>query len=175
MLTAVAVLVLVGGMTALAGISALLLTGVGWIVGGRLLLLARRTRQAPELMLGLDFLLIGGIGYPLAIASAPLAASGWLLPAVVALVGSTTSSHVGMLFHGLFTRAVFRPQERWARWIVIASGANEEIKLDHPIPVHLTYFTAWPDESGKIVFYADTYKRDKRLDKALNSLAVALN
>ena len=58
---------------------------------------------------------------------------------------------------------------------MIASGANEEIKLDHPIPVHLTYFTAWLDESGKIVFYADTYKRDKRLDKALNSLAVALN
>lgn len=106
----------------LAGISALLLTGVGWIVGGRLLLLASRTRQLPELALGIDFWLIGGIGYPLAIASGPLAASSALFAAVVALVASTTASHVGMLFHGIFTRAVFRPQERWARWAVIAAG-----------------------------------------------------
>jgi murein L,D-transpeptidase YcbB/YkuD len=58
---------------------------------------------------------------------------------------------------------------------MIDSGENQEIKLESPIPVHLAYFTAWPDETGKIVFYSDTYKRDKRLEKALNNLAVALN
>jgi L,D-transpeptidase YcbB len=58
---------------------------------------------------------------------------------------------------------------------MIASGENRDIKLDNPIPVHLAYFTAWPDESGRIVFYADTYRRDKRLERALNNLAVALN
>ena len=59
----------------------------------------------------------------------------------------------------------------------LVKGDPEEIAvpLDKHIPVHLAYFTAWPDETGKIVFYSDTYKRDKRLEKALNNLAVALN
>ena len=58
---------------------------------------------------------------------------------------------------------------------MIASGENQEIKLDNPVPVHLTYFTAWPDASGKIVYHSDVYKRDKRLEKALTNVAVALN
>lgn len=37
------------------------------VVGTRLLLLAARTRQAPELLLGTSFMLLGGVGYPLAI------------------------------------------------------------------------------------------------------------
>jgi murein L,D-transpeptidase YcbB/YkuD len=58
---------------------------------------------------------------------------------------------------------------------MIASGENQEIKLDNPVPVHLTYFTAWPDENGRIVYYSDVYKRDKRLERALNTVTVALN
>jgi murein L,D-transpeptidase YcbB/YkuD len=58
---------------------------------------------------------------------------------------------------------------------LIASGGNQEIKLDNPVPVHLTYFTAWPDENGQIVYYSDVYKRDKRLEKALSTVTVALN
>lgn len=103
---------------ALAGAAALLLLGVGWIVGGRLLLLSHRTRQLPELALGLDFLLIGGLGYPLAIAADALVGRSLLVAGVVATVASLTVSHLGMLGHCAFTRLVFRPQERWARALV---------------------------------------------------------
>ncbi len=58
---------------------------------------------------------------------------------------------------------------------MIATGQNQDIKLSRHIPVHLNYFTAWPDESGKIVFHSDIYNRDTRLDKALNTVALASN
>ena len=58
---------------------------------------------------------------------------------------------------------------------VIASGRNQEFQLETRIPVHLNYFTAWPDASGKIAFYNDIYNRDLRLEKALNTIAVAAN
>ena len=43
----------------LAGFSSLLLIAVGWMIGVRLLVLARATRQVPELTMGLGMLLIG--------------------------------------------------------------------------------------------------------------------
>jgi L,D-transpeptidase YcbB len=58
---------------------------------------------------------------------------------------------------------------------MIATGQNKNISLDKHIPVHLNYFTAWPDESGKVVFYPDIYNRDTRLDKALNTITIAAN
>jgi murein L,D-transpeptidase YcbB/YkuD len=58
---------------------------------------------------------------------------------------------------------------------MIASGRNRDIRLDAHIPVHLNYFTAWPDASGKIAFHNDIYNRDARLEKALNTVAVAAN
>jgi len=58
---------------------------------------------------------------------------------------------------------------------VIASGRNQEFQLETHIPVHLNYFTAWPDATGKIAFYNDIYNRDQRLEKALNTIAVAAN
>ena len=57
----------------------------------------------------------------------------------------------------------------------IASGENREFALERHIPVHLNYFTAWPDAAGKITFYNDIYNRDSRLEKALNTIAVAAN
>jgi murein L,D-transpeptidase YcbB/YkuD len=35
-----------------------------------------------------------------------------------------------------------------------------------PAPVHLTYFTAWPDEDGKIQYFSDFYGRDKTMLQA---------
>jgi murein L,D-transpeptidase YcbB/YkuD len=58
---------------------------------------------------------------------------------------------------------------------LIATGQNKEFALKSHIPVHLNYFTAWPDASGKIAFYKDIYNRDARLEKALNTIAVAAN
>jgi len=58
---------------------------------------------------------------------------------------------------------------------MIASGMNQDIQLPAHIPVHLNYFTAWPDASGKIAYHPDVYNRDARLEKALNTIAVAAN
>lgn len=55
----------------------------------------------------------------------------------------------------------------------IESGRSATVRLEAKIPVHLTYFTAWPDETGKIVFFKDIYGRDKPIDNARSSTLVA--
>ena len=35
------------------------------------------------------------------------------------------------------------------------------------------YFTAWPDENGRIAYYDDIYGRDARMEKAYGEVAVA--
>ena len=57
----------------------------------------------------------------------------------------------------------------------IGSGQNTDVKLMAPLPVHLNYFTAWPDANGHITYYPDIYKRDARLGKALSAVTVASN
>src|SRR4029079_12667926 len=39
----------------------------------------------------------------------------------------------------------------------IDSGVSETVKLPHKVPVHLTYFTAWPNADGTIAYYDDVY------------------
>lgn len=53
----------------------------------------------------------------------------------------------------------------------IGKGENREISLPAHIPVYLNYFTAWPDDGGRVVYYDDVYGRDKRLTDALNSVS----
>lgn len=48
----------------------------------------------------------------------------------------------------------------------ISTGESLPVKLKQAIPVHLTYFTAWADESGKIHYYNDIYGRDAAMAKA---------
>ena len=55
----------------------------------------------------------------------------------------------------------------------IATGKNTKVSLPRKIPVYLTYFTAWPDSSGKIHYYKDIYGRDARLELALGSTRIA--
>ncbi len=49
----------------------------------------------------------------------------------------------------------------------ITNGQNREVRLDRTIPVHLSYFTAWPDQNGIMQYYDDIYQRDKALLRAL--------
>lgn len=82
--------------------------GVSLVVGTRLLLLARRTRELPELAIGLNFLLAGAIGYALLLAAESLR----LLPAPWDGRGSfagVACLSLGAGFVGWFSRAVFRP------------------------------------------------------------------
>ena len=49
----------------------------------------------------------------------------------------------------------------------LAGGANNKQKLKREIPVYVAYFTAWPNNDGKVQFFSDVYGRDKALDKAM--------
>ncbi len=49
----------------------------------------------------------------------------------------------------------------------INSGKKRIVKLTSPIPVHVTYLTAWVNKDGSVHFRRDVYGRDKRLDAAL--------
>lgn len=53
------------------------------------------------------------------------------------------------------------------------SRKSQSVVLSHKIPVHITYFTAWPDSSGKMSYFNDVYERDEAMEKALAVLASA--
>lgn len=55
----------------------------------------------------------------------------------------------------------------------IETPKSKTVRLKEKIPVHITYFTAWPDETGKIRFFEDIYGRDKAMEDARSSVAVA--
>ena len=89
------------------------------VVGLRLLALARRTRQLPELLVGSGFALIGLLGYPLAMGSgfgrgtvAEIHFAAWL--AGVLLMNG------GLACLWTFTALVFRPGRPWALALVAA-------------------------------------------------------
>jgi murein L,D-transpeptidase YcbB/YkuD len=51
---------------------------------------------------------------------------------------------------------------------LIKNGPEEnEVALDHPIPVHVTYFTAWVDDNGEVQTFNDVYGHEKRITLAL--------
>jgi murein L,D-transpeptidase YcbB/YkuD len=41
------------------------------------------------------------------------------------------------------------------------SGTEKHVKLPEPLPVHLVYFTVWPDETGGLRFHGDVYGHDR--------------
>jgi len=61
---------------------------------------------------------------------------------------------------------------RWNDEAIMAAlktGQEQTVRLPVPIPVHLLYWTAWMDSSGKVQFRKDIYERDGRVLKALRS------
>ena len=54
----------------------------------------------------------------------------------------------------------------------IAGGG--EITLEHQIPVHMTYFTAMVDDTGRVSTFSDIYGHDSRLSAALTGRALKL-
>ncbi|MGD9919790.1 MAG: L,D-transpeptidase family protein, partial [Paenirhodobacter sp.] len=57
---------------------------------------------------------------------------------------------------------------------VLRSGRETTVKLETPVPVHLVYFTAWPDARGRIEYRKDVYGRDAALFAALEKAGVEL-
>ena len=65
---------------------------------------------------------------------------------------------------------VLAENDRWtvqALTEIIEKGDTRVIWLDHPIPVHLVYMTAWVNAKGVIQFRRDIYDRDRDLEQAL--------
>lgn len=48
----------------------------------------------------------------------------------------------------------------------IATGENQWHKLENPLNIYITYFTAWADDKG-LIFAPDSYQRDQQLAKQL--------
>jgi murein L,D-transpeptidase YcbB/YkuD len=46
-------------------------------------------------------------------------------------------------------------------------GGESWVNLEHHVPVHITYFTAFVDEAGRLQLRDDIYGHDKRLAAAL--------
>ena len=55
----------------------------------------------------------------------------------------------------------------------VESKDSQTIRLKQKLPVHITYFTAWPDDAGNIVYYNDIYGRDRALETARTATLVA--
>jgi len=54
------------------------------------------------------------------------------------------------------------------------TGRETTVPLDDLVPVHLVYFTAWPNARGKIGYRRDIYGRDGRIFDALTEAGVVL-
>ncbi|HMN37170.1 MAG TPA: L,D-transpeptidase family protein [Hyphomicrobium sp.] len=52
---------------------------------------------------------------------------------------------------------------------LIASGPEDnDVALDKPMPVHITYFTMWVNEGGDVSAFPDVYGHEKRIKLGLN-------
>lgn len=100
-------------MAILAAVAGLFSVLVSWFVGVRLMLLARRTRRFPELLLGLTLFLAGGCWSPLVAIGRQ--APGLADPMRAALVATGAVCAVaGMSSLALFNWRVYRPRAAWA-------------------------------------------------------------
>ena len=67
---------------------------------------------------------------------------------------------------------LLRNDPEWTRARIDAVLATREqsiVNLKSPIPVHITYLTAWVNKDGSVNFRDDVYGRDKRLEQALKA------
>ena len=61
-------------------------------------------------------------------------------------------------------------QGEWSRPAIdgaVSQRRKRVVRLDKPIPVHITYLTAWVNKDGSVHFGNDVYERDKALAAAL--------
>lgn len=56
----------------------------------------------------------------------------------------------------------------------LKTGKETTVKLEKNVPVHLVYFTAYPDSKGRIDYRRDVYGRDAVLFKALEETGVVM-
>jgi hypothetical protein len=109
-------------MKAVAAIGGGAFVLVSLVVSVRLLLLARRTRGLPELLIGLGLLLMGGVGYPLSTTARLLDEPLWAKAVLFAV--HAVLSLVGQSCVALFNWRVFSPSESWAKALCVGLVAS---------------------------------------------------
>lgn len=57
----------------------------------------------------------------------------------------------------------------------LAGGRESQVNLDVKVPVHLVYFTAWPNARGAVGYRNDIYGRDAAIFRALTEAGVVLD
>lgn len=90
-------------------------------VGVRLLALARRTREIPELALGISFVLLGLLGYPLSIIARAGLTTDLVAPRVL-LGAALTIQDGSAVAMGIATWQTFRREAAWPALLIGASG-----------------------------------------------------
>lgn len=125
------------------------------MAGVRLLLLARRTGQGTEAVLGAALLLGGGIGYLLMVLALDVLPRP-LAPPV--LLGANVSLHAGALLLALGTARIFRPEARWARGLVAAIGVvlagSDTLRFLDPETIPPSSLVFWTSTLGSAAAYA---------------------
>lgn len=67
---------------------------------------------------------------------------------------------------------VFNDSAEWPRDKIsqnMQGSQTRNIDLKHPVPVHISYFTAWIDEEGETHYVLDVYGQDKVIEAALEA------
>jgi murein L,D-transpeptidase YcbB/YkuD len=75
-----------------------------------------------------------------------------------------------------FAAALLAEDKGWTKDKIdklMANGKNTAIDLDHPLPVHTTYFTAVVDADGKVKTFADIYRLDDKVASAVIGKSVS--
>ena len=76
------------------------------------------------------------------------------------------------LAHELLSWQVDNAEEEFNA--ALKTGKETTVKLKQHLPVHLVYFTAYPDSRGRITYRRDVYGRDAALWEALQAAGVEL-
>ena len=136
---------------ALAGVGNAVFALVEAVVGIRLLLLWRRTRQLPEFTVGMGLLLVGGLGFPLMVAGGLGRLSNGEISLLIVGLG-VASIGLGVTALNVFTWKVFRPHQPWGAALslgtllaggVICVGAVRSMSLGPAAEDPIVTATRW--------------------------------
>ena len=84
--------------------------------------------------------------------------------------GGSIRIHSSAMQSTVFRILGITPEEVAAK---VESRDSTTVRLKEKLPVHITYFTAWPDAAGNMVYFNDIYGRDRTLEIARSATLVA--
>jgi hypothetical protein len=157
-------------MTKLLGVGVLFQVVACAVVGVRLLWLAARTRQAPELFLGASFLLLGAIGYPLSIVARSGAAGEH---SEILLLAALAAQNLACFCMFATTALTFHPEARLMRGVLAmaAVGFAASLAGSHlsgRIDVGPWYYLGFSLRAGAFAWAAsESYRLGHRLRRRL--------